>query len=229
MRTSGRFLLSCTSALAFLVAGITGAAADRGYTWSGLYLGLHAGGVQSETDWKVLQGNTTLADLDQRDGALIGGAQIGFQQQFGNVVAGVEVSWSGTQLEKTRLLLGENWSSQIDQMVLVTGRLGWAMDRSLLYVKGGWATASYEFSLDHPGLGNHGSSSGWHQGWTVGGGWEYALTPLVSLGVEYNLTRIDIDNHPLTQGPLACINNCRVEDARSDIQSVMARLNFKLK
>lgn len=218
-------LLSAAGAAAFLVAGIAGAsAADGTYNWSGFYIGVHGGGVQSDTDWTARQ-LVPLGTFDQSDKGFIGGGQVGLQHQFGNVVAGIEISWSGMDLEKTRLLLGENWSSKIDQTVAVTGRLGWAMNRSLFYVKGGWATANVEFSIDHPGLGNHGSSSGWHDGWTLGGGWEYAFMSSLSLGLEYNFTSIDVDRHWLTQGPQSC-SNCNV-DGKSDIQAVLARLNFK--
>jgi outer membrane immunogenic protein len=221
--------LTATAALAQVstTANADGYRGGPGHVnWSGFYVGAHVGGAWSDTDWRSITASTF--DLSQSASSVIGGAQAGFQHQFGNVVAGIEVSYSGINLDDSTIGFGvERYSSSTDKLVLVTGRLGLAWDRSLAYVKGGYASANTEFEIFHVGLGQHAISRGWDDGWTVGAGWEYAIGPMVSLGLEYNFVHIDIDDRTMRIGPQGCGAPCTITRAESDIQSVLLRLNFK--
>ncbi len=66
-----------------------------------------------------------------------------------------------------------------------------AQDRWLAYAKGGWAGANIELKLNEPNTGIHAGDTSWANGWTVGGGGEYALGPHLSLGVEYDYAELD--------------------------------------
>jgi outer membrane immunogenic protein len=72
------------------------------YNWSGFYVGGHAGygwGDVNILDFgPVLDGGFTIDRTPFRANGALAGGQIGFQQQFGHWVAGVELSLSGGQL-----------------------------------------------------------------------------------------------------------------------------------
>src|SRR5215510_6114127 len=81
-----------------------------------------------------------------RSPGFIGGGQIGFNHQVGSVVFGVEADVSGASSDGTNTCfavsvdsVSSNCRVRPDLYTTVTGRLGYAVDRSLFYVKGGAA------------------------------------------------------------------------------------------
>jgi outer membrane immunogenic protein len=110
----------------------------------------------------------------------------------------------------------------------VTGRLGYASNKWLAYIKGGYANASIDLTSSVTSTGQLTStSSGRDDGWTVGGGFDYAIYGNFSVGIEYNFTRISIADRnqfvfPGFGGPGT------VTDAHADIHAVVARLNYRI-
>src|SRR5215470_7526307 len=165
------------------------------WSWSGLYVGGHIGAALSITDIADPLGTPIYGDKVRSPG-FIGGGQIGFNQQLGSVVFGVEADVSGVSSDGTNTCFavsGDSFSSNCrvrpDLYTTLTGRIGYAVDRSLLYVKGGaaWTRGTVDmFVNDNP----HGvftsSSSFVTPGWTVGAGVEYALTSAWSMKFEYD-------------------------------------------
>src|SRR5882724_11291991 len=78
-------------------------AAVVAYNWSGIYLGGHVGGAWSRTNWTVFDGVAFSEAFRQNTSSWIGGAQVGYLHQLGNIVVGIEGSFSGTDLDKTSL------------------------------------------------------------------------------------------------------------------------------
>jgi len=76
--------------------------------------------------------------------------------------------------------------AQTDWIASVTGRLGWAWDRVLLYAKGGAAWAGDKYSVNIPIFGENLSTSETRLGWTIGGGVEWAFWNNWSAKVEYD-------------------------------------------
>jgi outer membrane immunogenic protein len=71
------------------------------------------------------------------------------------------------------------------------------------------------------------TSDGRVGGWTVGGGFEYGFTPYISAGIEYDFARINIgDRNQIVVNGFNAPET--LTGAHADIQTVMARLNFKL-
>jgi len=200
------------------------------YNWTGFYLGGHAGGAWSTTDWTFFNGVGS-EGFSQDSSSWIAGAQVGYLYQFSpNWVVGVEVSWSGTDLEATStslLFANRSRQSKINDLLLVTGRFGYASDNWLTYIKGGYANADVEFntSVTSTGLPTS-SSSDREDGWTVGGGIEYGIFPNMSIGVEYNFVRLDIGDRNQFVFP-GFIAPETVTGADADIHSVWARVNFR--
>jgi outer membrane immunogenic protein len=205
-------------------------AAPAVYNWTGFYIGGHIGGARSNVDWTFFSG-TVSERFSQDASSWIGGGQVGFLWQWtGNWVIGAEVSYSATDLNETStavLLADRSRRSEIDNLLLVTGRLGYASDRWLTYVKGGYATARVKFDTFITSTGQPTTTSRDREnGWTVGAGFEYAITNYVSLGAEYNFVRLNIDDRNQQVFPGFAAPET-VTDARADIHAVWARLNFR--
>jgi outer membrane immunogenic protein len=65
-------------------------------------------------------------------------------------------------------------------LATVRARAGFAVDRALLFVTGGYAGA--EMNASYAGIG---SQSDWRSGGVIGGGLEYAFTDNISAKAEY--------------------------------------------
>lgn len=135
--------------------------------------------------------NGIVAD-SHTDNILIQGTQ---QVQMANGMSGV-----GTQSLRTG----------IDNLVTITGRVGYAWNRWLAYVKGGYAraevgvSANVEGALTGPCNGGcpaptnvsvFGNRQKDHDGWTVGAGAAYMLQKNITLGFEYDYVKLSSETY----------------------------------
>lgn len=191
------------------------------FTWTGFYLGgqVGAGWGTSQTDVDV--GNTfigppvgaTVNSLIAGDLGLVvplpqvqmngfvGGGQLGYNWQAGNIVFGAEgdILWSGLE-GRTDCFAVLNCTNKVRWMADITGRLGFTVgDRGLVYIKGGAAWADARVGINQSvsvvsALGGgvsaagsiDGSASKTMFGGTLGGGVEYAFLPNWSAKLEYD-------------------------------------------
>jgi outer membrane immunogenic protein len=204
------------------------------FTWTGFYLGAHGGGVAGgDFDFR----NTTIPGgpftAQASVGGFVAGGQVGYNWQWGNVVFGVEgdVFYAdyGNRLSLTTPFGAGFVSARADGFAAnVTGRLGYAFGRTLVYAKGGWAYLdSVRFSTGGFGLGTASITTDM-DGWTVGGGVEHAIMDNVTLGVEYRYTQygrktINFGTIPVA-GAAAIPVPVRVE---LDSHAVVGKLNWK--
>jgi outer membrane immunogenic protein len=176
------FLLTFTPALAADLApqpAEPAAPVYVAYSWTGFYLGLHAGVVGSNVK-ATNQLTGASAGLD--DTGFIGGAHAGYNYQFDyGFVLGLEGDIDYTSLSKSRSFAGPTFTEsdkfKSDWQGSIRARAGYAFDRFLPYVTGGVAFANENFRASgfDTVLGPYGgSSSTTRTGWTVGGGVEYA-------------------------------------------------------
>jgi outer membrane immunogenic protein len=159
------------------------------YSWSGCYIGGHGGGVWVDKEWR----DVTVAAIN--DGShtaesWLAGVQVGCNMQMGQFVFGIQGDYAWTDAEGTHAslgILGESSRSNIESLASVTGRVGYAFDRFLAYVKGGgaWERDEYTRFVTATGvvLGTGGHT---RTGWTVGVGGEFAFTNWLTGFVEYN-------------------------------------------
>ncbi len=139
------------------------------FSWTGFYLGVNGGyGL-----------NSGGGDFGSPDGGFVGGTA-GYNYQMGQLVLGVEGDWDWASLTHDGVNAVGPYKTNIDDLVTVRGRLGYAIDRTLLYVTGGYAGADTE--LNFPGIG---SESQWRSGGVIGGGVEYAFTNNITAKAEY--------------------------------------------
>jgi opacity protein-like surface antigen len=154
------------------------------YDWTGIYIGGHVGAGFSYRDWTFGGGSTSEAG----DAAMLGG-QIGMNYQLGKWVAGMEsdLSW-GNLKDESVCQDGSNtcWTRQT-WLATVTGRIGYAFDPALFYLKGGAAfTHSDYFKTAQVASAFDERTGGRRNGWTVGAGTEYALWNSWTLRLEYD-------------------------------------------
>jgi outer membrane immunogenic protein len=201
------------------------------YNWSGIYAGGHAGVEHSQIDWNFTAPATATEPLDQSHLGFIGGVQGGVQWQWHRTVLGAEVSYSWDNIEDTTLSSltpGTSLTSEVHNLLLVNGKVGYAYENFLAYAKGGWASGDVDFRSTVTATGALAtSSSGRENGWTAGIGVDYALTEHISIGVEYNYIKLDAGPRDQVAGPAGAAGSV-ASDGSIDIQSVVARLNFKL-
>ncbi|KAA2234746.1 outer membrane protein [Salinarimonas soli] len=181
------------------------------FTWTGFYVGVHAGYAFGDSDIRttgVLQGNINNVNALARPPSLsvdkegfIGGAQIGFNYQFGMFVAGIEADLSYTDLSETQTyaspttfgaaLAGtrSTLSQDLEYLGTVRARLGVSFDRALVYVTGGLAYGDVSYRADFFTSGGAlqfaGRKSDVEVGYTIGAGVEYAFTNNLTLKAEY--------------------------------------------
>ena len=110
----------------------------------------------------------------------MGGVQAGYNQQLPNkFVVGVEGELDYSALEGKASSTGAAGDkARIDTLGTVRGRVGYAFDRVMPYVTAGYAGANEKVTTAT------GSSSGWRNGYAVGGGVDYAITNNVSARLE---------------------------------------------
>jgi outer membrane immunogenic protein len=160
------------------------------FTWTGFYVGASAGFISQNTRGDD-RGNTNDGDgLINNIGDTYGipgvgglfGGNIGYNWQFApNWVVGIEadIAWSGVNdsfsVSSFNGIGTGTYSSKLDYLGTVRGRIGYAFDRALLYATGGFAYGGVKNSAGN-GPNRIASTSETQTGWTVGGGLEYAFT-----------------------------------------------------
>jgi outer membrane immunogenic protein len=168
--------------------------------WNGFYFGAHVGEVWGNLDVTDPAGKTFSND---GSGAL-GGGTMGFNWQFGHVVYSAELDLGVADAGHSRL------GSTIDEGVYgdITGRVGYAFDRTLLYAKGGFGFYNGNATIAVGGDVSPKSQS--FTGWTLGAGIEYKLTPAWSLKAEY--LHYDFGGEPVTLASGARYDNALTLD-----------------
>jgi outer membrane immunogenic protein len=159
------------------------------FSWTGFYLGVNIGGAW--TNGSVTDTVTGASLSTNNNAGFIGGGQVGYNYQIGNWVLGVEGDFDGSTINRTSnaVTVGGQTiqaSAKTEWISTAAGRVGWAFDRSLVYVKGGGAWVENNASLTNITTGNSISGSNINDGWMAGVGWEWAFAPQWSAKIEYN-------------------------------------------
>jgi outer membrane immunogenic protein len=190
--------------------------------WTGFYVGGALGGTWSAVDWANV--NLTGERVNNDASGFIGGGQIGYDQQFGNLVIGAEATLSGTMLSddfRSTKPAAWTYSTDINTIATVTGRLGFAANQWLVYAKAGWAGGQVDVSGRTPA--DSFSLSDWRNGWTMGAGLEYKMTRNIGLGLEYSFIDLGSVHYHGTTALGVPVN---ILDQDVQVQSVVGRLNF---
>ena len=168
------------------------------YNWTGFYIGGNIGAGWSGlsgTNFSDTLGSTFTAPTNAQ---LLGGGQVGANYQFANgVVIGAEAmfDWLSssqnaivTATDPTGSVAANIGTSNARWLTTVSGRLGYAWDRVLLYAKGGgaWvATNSPAISVAGTPASFSSISNTTSSGYTAGFGVEWAFSGNWSARAEY--------------------------------------------
>ena len=211
--------------------------APYAYNWSGIYVGANGGGGWTDPSWNFpvnsfYLNNAPKSFSSDLSGGLWGG-QIGFNKQVGSIVVGVEAAgdWFSWKQTKTGPLTpsfpNDKWTTKLADLETVTLRLGYAANNWLFYGKAGPAKATVSLSavsgVPVPGVTYGESQRLW--GIDTGAGVEYAITPNIIVGAEYNHVSIDagvFDGRASNGAPVAVSNKSDIE-----LQSVVGRVSYK--
>ncbi len=159
------------------------------FNWSGFYIGVQGGGAWGPLDWTYAAGGKANQDTS---GGIVGGT-IGYNFQFGSIVAGLEGDYAWADVKRGTSCPSATFScqSKLDSLGTARLRLGYAIDRLLVYATGGLAFGEERVqtvylpggAIPPSGTSTNGSSS-FPVGGAIGGGLEYAFTNNLSAKVE---------------------------------------------
>jgi len=210
-------------------------AADSQYNWSGVYGGASIGYVHGAQDWS-LRGNQFWGPNGGDKGFTFNqfevGGHIGAQYQWRWLVFGAEGSIfkgpNDEQAERSPFFPGtDEWNADIHTIAKAVAKVGFVPWKQwLVYAKGGYAGAMVDTVTIFPDPGTtvfRDKTSEWHNGWTVGGGIEYALTNHIIIGAEYSYIDLGSRNH-LDTPTAAPFFNAKVDAA---VHQVLFRISYK--
>ncbi len=156
------------------------------FFWTGFYIGAGiGGGWGTATFADPFSGVTASPSLT---GLLVSGIS-GINYQISSVVVGVEGDFTGTWVKGTAIdAAANNLQTSVFWTSSITGRVGMAFDRLLIYGKGG---VGFDYDRDTVTIPNGTTTIGsvYRVGWTIGGGVEYAVTEHWTGRIEYDYFR----------------------------------------
>ena len=165
------------------------------FSWTGFYAGIEGG-----ADFMNVSGalnNTALATTAPyrtRSNAGLLGGMVGYNRQIGALVVGVEASGDGViggkRAVSTTDGLGNVYgvTTQHSYDADLRGRVGYAIDRVLLFAAGGVAFGNIDTRYSGAALPGVATFNSDRIGWTLGGGMEYAFTNNIIGRAEYRFT-----------------------------------------
>lgn len=187
------------------LGAVTSKAPEPTHDWSGLYVGAYAGaGLLTTNGLYDSDDSTSLIDLGALgDSGFLGGGQIGWNFQQGNLVYGAEADigvahWSGSAHEADNP--NDRINFEADHLSTIRGRLGYADGDLLVYGTAG--VAFLHGTLDDDGGGLNRNFDVDSHGTVFGLGMEWAATDRISLKVEGLSVKFDdgIDLSNIAEG-----------------------------
>lgn len=251
-----RTTLAAAAAL-FMATTAAGSAADLApvyakapaaiYSWSGFYIGANIGGGMA---WSQFDDPCFYCSAATPAGGFFtGGAQLGYNYQFGAGLIGIEADVNGNSAFKESVIGGANGNAmnvrnKADVSGTIRARAGLVVSNALLYVTGGAAWADVKQTgidfingesrnLGVP-TGRTANASGVLWGGVIGAGVEYALSPNWTIGAEFLHTMYQDRAAELVEanGTNTCVSfnvspsNCTI---RSQLTTDAARLRINYK
>jgi outer membrane immunogenic protein len=189
---------------ALLVVASNVAIAEDKMNWAGPYAGINTGytWVHDKDEGYAYgyckAGKTCPASASNHvNGSLIG-ADIGYNFLFqNNLLLGIETEFKSYNANEEGNFVGEITSSpkipkinsSFENKFSLLGKIGYLVnDKTLLYVKGGWANAEIKRDYTNYYSAVVDSHKSWQDGWTVGLGGEYNFYQNLTANLEYRYT-----------------------------------------
>jgi outer membrane immunogenic protein len=191
--------------------------------WRGFYLGGNIGGAWGTSS---VSDNLTSASFDRDNNGFVGGVQVGYNYQIGNLVLGVEWDFDWTSIDASGNISAPGVigplqvSADTEWISTLAGRIGLALERTLVYIKVGGGWVRNEASITQLTTGTSVTASNTSSAWLVGAGFEYALAPNWTAKFEYDFLGLSDKTLPGFAGS-------RGFALDRDIQQVKVGINFK--
>jgi outer membrane immunogenic protein len=173
-------------------------------SWTGPYVGAHVGVARMNAEcapgangnygyYSCGYGSNSLAN---RDTGVAAGIHAGYDWQDGSFVYGVVADWTWTDLSRNQVVGSYTFKAKVDWLASFRGRMGLAIDRTLVYVTGGLALGAvsgdgnyieggYQYSpLDKTAV-----------GWVAGVGVEHKLASMPRWSVNSEFLYYDLGRH----------------------------------
>lgn len=215
-------------------------AAPPVFTWIGFYVGLNAGyGWGDEKVGFFIPGTGNFPNVGtlNRSG-FVGGAQAGYNWQYGSVVLGIEtdIQYSGMRdrLGPVTLPGGivatatgrTNWYGTLRP------RIGYAFGNTLIFATGGLAYGNNRATLAAvDGAGNNFliANNSTRVGWTLGGGIEHAFNNNWSVKLEYGYVHLGSKraSAPVLNAALVPTGQTATTTFTNNFHTVRAGLNYR--
>jgi outer membrane immunogenic protein len=151
-------------------------------------VGGNVGGVWATTNWTIAANGQAITN--QNISSFLGGGQVGCNYQISTWVFGIQGDYDWTNAntataDMAAVALTDH--TNIKSLASVTGRVGYAWDRFLGYVKGGgaWEKETYSTTVNVTGA-TFSTASETRTGWTIGVGGEYGFTDWLTGFAEYD-------------------------------------------
>lgn len=206
---------------------------DPMYDWSGMYAGGHVGWghVRDQATTQAAGGLLALGAINSlTSDQFIGGIQAGYNFKLSpNILIGFEGEFTwlthGTSLTVPTLVGGTvltNTASP-DWVATAAGRLGYTVDKTMVYAKGGaaWMNANYG-AFRTPAAGVPFAANDTRTGYVVGGGLEYGFSRNWSAKVEYAYLDFGTETYSIgLAGPAI------PTAVKTDMQQVKLGLNYR--
>jgi outer membrane immunogenic protein len=207
------------------------------FTWTSCYGGLQVSGGLGTKDVSdtagVLSPVTGFTTVNLNVSGVIGGGQIGCDYEFtSNWVLGIEGAVSGGNIGAKGTFTppgipgdSTTFKESSDFLMSVTGRVGYAWDRLMIYGKGGIAWVDDRYSAFDSFVTYDYEATENRMGWTAGAGIEWAFWNDLSAKLEYDYYGFGqrdvlfIDSLGNPPGPL---------NVKQNIQVIKLGLNFHI-
>jgi outer membrane immunogenic protein len=157
------------------------------YDWTGIYLGGSVGGVWDKPGveyFPIYDSNVTFSGAN----SWIAGVHAVGMWQISHLVVGAETDYRWTSINHSGFCPLDTFTctQNTPNMFTAGGRIGGAWDKWLLYANGGYAqtrinVATFDTVTGERLNGSRSNSDGWY----VGAGIAYAVTPNIIFGAQY--------------------------------------------
>jgi outer membrane immunogenic protein len=153
------------------------------YNWTGFYAGGNLGGGTGRETFTANMPGLIITTSDEIRG-FVGGAQGGFNWQFGPWVVGVEADLQFSHQQNGVIAANIQFVNSMDFFSTLRGRFGYAMDEWLFYATAGGGYGGDQTTYNLPLLGGFSASDAFPL-WVVGAGVETQIWDRWTGKLEY--------------------------------------------
>jgi outer membrane immunogenic protein len=208
------------------------------FSWTGFYIGGHVGaGVMLDQGFQpinIVEIITTDTLADRHGIGALGGGQIGYNWQIGQLVVGIEGEgfWSGMRITQDAFgginpgtlfatsTIKNKWDWDI------AGRFGLAFNRALVYGKAGWVQGGFQWDQTFTFGTDFTTATHNLDGLLIGIGLEYAVDNNWTVKFEYDYLGFPAKDLLFTRGCAGCTPETFTQNVSADKHIFKVGFNY---